>query len=411
MNFSFKSIELAFLFLTTLAIGVMQVLTPLFLRALIDGVLPSKDVYAISAVVMILGVNELFLVLSNSLLNRELDRIEIQKLRDLRQWMLSLGLKNSVKLVNPDSFYHSLSGDTKKLVYKKIKNPWYRGKDFIVLFLLSFICLSISDLAGYLVLTLMAVTFFVSYIYKTKQGNNSKDFYSIADQEKKIFDKLTNSQLSLADREDILFSMQSLSEENVNVQKNLSKTRSQQVDITNLIRFFIMFSILSLGGYLITANRLSMGSLWALLITMYRVSPPLQSIARWLLQKKSDDNLEDRIADSMKVKEIFIKPKYYNRLTKILESTIRDGKSQIVVVDKTIELSELYNSLEYWKKFFSQSDRLDIHSKWPHHLASDRIHFVLDAPKEPLVGAIISFFSEKDLVSSKVDQSSVIYLK
>ena len=70
MNFKLKRQTILYLAFLTLSLGLMQVLTPLFLRTLIDGIIPSKDGLAIAHVLIIIGLNELLLVLGNSQLNR-----------------------------------------------------------------------------------------------------------------------------------------------------------------------------------------------------------------------------------------------------------------------------------------------------------------------------------------------------
>jgi len=378
----------------------MQVLTPLFLRTLIDGVLPSKDGLAIAHVLLIIGVNELFLVLGNALLNRQLDVLENLKVQEIRDWMIHEMTKLSSKVKNAEAFYQSWSNESRRLANKKMKNPWYRIKDFIILLLLSVICLNISYLAGFLVLGISAITFILVTVYQTRQGSDFKQLHQLAPREKKLFDDVVTHDQSLQLKEAKIQALLEIGQEMNELQFNISKERTRYQDINNSIRFIMMFSILGVGGYLFATGKLSMGSLWALLITMYRITPPLQSLIRWILQAKSDENLEDRISENMKTKEGFQKPAYYNRLVKILDKAIKKPGKRIVVIDASIEEGTLLDSLELWRSFYSKKDQVEILDGWPEDTSEEKLFLLVTEPQEGLPPSSVIFTRKNTLASN-----------
>ncbi len=397
MNFKLKRQTILFLAFLTLSLGLMQVLTPLFLRTLIDGIIPSKDGLAIAHVLIIIGLNELLLVLGNSQLNRELDALEKIKIHELRKWMIEEAGKIKTKLLNPEAFYQSWSHDSRRLTYKKVKNPWYRIKDFVILTLLSFICLNISYLAGILIILISAITFAMVIGFVDRRGMGSKKLYSLADQEKKLFDDYLTPDQSLHSRVAKMPPLLAIAQEINDLQFDLSRERTAYQDINNAIRFMMMFTILGIGGYLYASDKLSMGSLWALLITMYRITPPIQSLVRWILQSSQDENLEERILDNMKTKEVFKKPSYYNRMVKMIETVLYAPAVKIVSVDSAIHEAELLDALELWKSYYSKKDQIEIISEWPKEMKSGIIYFILASPQSPFPQNCLVFTQQHHL--------------
>jgi ABC-type bacteriocin/lantibiotic exporter with double-glycine peptidase domain len=407
MNFKIQKIQFLYLASLTLAIGIMQVMTPIFLRTLIDGVLPSKDGLAIAHVLMIIGMNELLLVAGNSLLNRELDLIEDLKIQELRKWMILEVSKLTSKLVNPSAFYQSWSVDSRRLVFKKVKNIWFRVKDFIVLSLLSFICMNISFLAGILIIGISTLTFIIVSHYSQRQGAGAKQLHALSVKEKMMFDEFIDSTQSLQLKTMKIDPLLMVVTEMDEIQSNFSKERTRYQDINNAVRFVMMFSILGIGGQLFATDKLSMGSLWALLITMYRITPPLQSLVKWILQTKGDENLEERILDNMKAKEGFKKPAYYNRMVKILEKAIKTPSRIIVQTESTIKNSELLDALELWRSFYSKKQEVEICHEWPLEIKSGILYMMVSEPKLPLPESCVVFTDQKKL-ASEIEASAEI---
>jgi ABC-type multidrug transport system fused ATPase/permease subunit len=397
MNFKIKKQTILYLALLTLCLGLMQVLTPLFLRTLIDGIIPSKDGMAIAHVLIIIGINELLLVLGNSQLNRELDALEKTKIHELRKWMIEEAGKIKSKLINPEAFYQSWSNDGRRLVYKKVKNPWYRIKDFVILTLLSFICLNISYLAGILIIIISVITFSIVIHYVDRRGMGSKKLYSLTDQEKKLFDDYLSPDQSIQTRIAKMTPLLAIAQEINDLQYEMSQERTAYQDINNGIRFIMMFTILGIGGYLYASDKLSMGSLWALLITMYRITPPIQSLIRWILQSSQDENLEERILDNMKTKDVFKKPSYYNRMVKIIETVLHAPTVKIVSVHSEINEAELLDALELWKSYYSKKDQIVISSDWPKQIQPGVIYFILASPQTPFPQNCLVFTKQTNL--------------
>lgn len=374
----------------------MQVLTPILLRTLIDGIFPSKDGSAIAAVLIIIGLNELFLLLGNSLLNRELDKLENQRVQDIRKWMMEQIGKFSVQLRGPEEFYESWKNESRRLAYRNVKNIWYRAKDFIILILLSFICLNISYLAGGLVLIIALLSFAMVFVFKDRQGADFKLLNQIGPQEKEIFNQLINPDQPLKNKELTIATLMELGHQTDELQFRITQQRTLNQDLNNGIRFVLMFSILGVGGYLFATEKLSMGSLWALLITMYRITPSLQGTIRWILQSNSDENLEERILNNMKTKEGFQKPAYYNRLVKVLNKAIKSPGKRLVLVDPSIEDSSLLDSLELWKSFYSKKDSVVISRQWPESPRDEKFMYLLVTHPLPDLPASCVIFTREN---------------
>lgn len=372
MHFKLKARQIALLILTTVSIGVMQVLTPLYLRSLIDGILPGKDLHAIIIVLIVIGLNELLMIITNSFQNRYLDRLETTSLTNLRQWMLSEATKPHVKLKNPEEFYSVWSNDTKRAAYKKIKIPWFRTKETVVLCMLSIICLNISYLAGLLILLVCLISFVVASTTKQGQGSVYHQLNQKHIEEKKYFQDVTSGQSS-SEKVELL---KETSSEINDLQFLFSRERTSGQDIGNSIRFTMTFSILSLGGYLYSTDAITMGTLWALLITMYRVVSPIQSLTRWLLQSKSDERAEEKIYQSLKNIEQNKKPAYYNRLVKLIEKSLGRRSVKLVVIDKNIPLPELKQTIEAWASFYSKKEEIVISDSKLEELSDDHFYFL-----------------------------------
>lgn len=402
MNFKIHKKEFLFLASLTLAIGFMQVLTPLFLRTLIDGVLPSKDGHAIAVVLLIIASNELLLVVGNSLLNKKLDELEKSKISSLRRWMLEDVLKLTAKIRDPESFYQSWSVDVKRLVYKKIKNPWYRTKDFIILTLLTLICLNISYLAGALVLVIAFISMVFVLVFQEKQGKLYRELYSLTPVERRLFDEIVQQEVPFENKQIKLSELQNIGQEVSELQFAISKEQTRNQDLNNVIRFLLMFSILGMGGYLFSTDKLTMGSLWALLITMYRITPSLQSIIRWILQAKSDKNLEGRIVENMRTKESFKKPPYYNRLVKILEKAIKNPSQKIILVDSEIDLQELKNSLVLWRSFYSKKENVIMVEEKNSEWEDSNLYLAFEMIEGPLP-IMILIFMDPNQISGQIE--------
>lgn len=380
MNFKIKRSEFLFLALIVFLLGCMQVLTPLFMRTLIDGIMPSKDRTATMYVLLIIGINEILLVVGNSLFSRELDGIEKHKLSELRNWMFEEGFKLSTRIKNAEAFYSSWSNDTGQLVYKEIKNKWYRVKDFTVLILLSFICVNISPLAGILIIVITSLSFVLVKLSQEKQNSDIRMLYQRGPEEKELFNQIVNGEFTKENTREIkLERLKVLSQEVTQIKSSVAAQRTKFQDINNTLRFVMMFSIISFGGYLFTNDLLTMGSLWTLLITMYRIIPPAQSIVRWLLQTRSEENLEDRILRNIKNTETFNKPAYYNRMVKVIENFLKEPGLTWVQTDSSINADELLQSAEIWRSFYSQKDNILITKEVPEVWLENKIYFLIGA--------------------------------
>lgn len=397
MNFNLPRKEITFLSLLTVSIGLMQVLTPVLLRTLIDGILPSKDGKAIASVLIIIGLNELLLIAGNSFLNKELDEVEKNKTEELRNWMLDESSKLTNKIKDPEAFYQVWGQDTKKLIYKKFKNRWFRVKDLIVLCLLTIICLNISYLAGFLILFIAGLSFTMVTYFQKRQGADIKEYYSLLPKEKECFDDFIGKEAGLDAKPRKLRALKEIGTIINELQFSVSRERTRSQDINSVIRFCLMFSILGVGGYLFANEKLSMGSLWALLITMYRITPTLQNLIRWILQSKSDENLEERVFESLKTKVSFKKPAYYNRLVKILEKSIQEPSQRVVRMEQTLNEQELKNSLFLWLSFYSKKDDIVLVETQPEVWQDDKLYFAVRELGVPLPKTFI-FFCGKDYI-------------
>lgn len=394
MNFKLERNDIIYLVLVTFGLGVMQVTTPLFLRTLIDGIIPSRDGATITLILGILGANELLLIFSNGALNRQLDNIERRTLEKNRDWMLAEVTKPNQEVKDPDIFYQAWTSHIKQLVYKKIKNPWYRTKDFVVLILLTFICINISYLAGFLVILIAIISLITVKYFQENQGSSGRQLHIKSQEEKKLFNEVLV--LSSSEKVEKIIALKSLTAEVNDLQFKLAKERSSYQDINNLIRFTIMFSILGAGGFLYATGKLSMGSLWALLITMYRITPSLQSIMRWFIQTRSDDNLEDRVWEGLKTKTSFKKPEFYNRMVKIVERYLQIPGPKWVKVHSSLSNSDLVKSLELWKSFFSKKDQIEIIFEDPEAWDSTKTYiFIGDYEGQPKDNLLV--FSQSDV--------------
>ena len=291
MNFKLSKKSFILLSLLTLGIGILQILTPILMRVFVDGILPGKDLVAIASVVILIGANELFLLLGSSALNRTLDDHENEHLVSIRRWMLDEVNRPGKVLKNPEVFFHSWSNEARRLTYKKIKNQWFRTKDLVVLFLLTLICLNISYLAGIMVLIIAAASFILIKFHQENQSADVARLHQLEPQERKLFFQTIEARNEEKSR--LTTELIELSNELNQVQHQIAQERSRFQDINGSIRFILMFSILSVGGYLFSREQVSMGSIWALILTMYRITPPLQSLARWTFQSRQDDNFED----------------------------------------------------------------------------------------------------------------------
>jgi ABC-type protease/lipase transport system fused ATPase/permease subunit len=389
MNFRLSRQETIFLALLTLAIGLIQVITPLLLRTLVDGILPSKDGQAIFYVTSIVVINEFLLVLGNSQLNRTLDEIERLKLQNFKGWMLSEVSLPGLNLRNADQFFDSWTQDSKRIIYKKFKNPWLRIKDFIILCLLSIICLNISSLAGLLILSVSGISMSMVLIYQSKQGKEFKELSNLQQEERKIFSIVFHTSNGLEEKENNIQELLSVSQRVNQIQAKLTGQKTQHQDMNNFIRFLMMGTILGVGGYLFSREKISMGSLWALLITMYRMTPPLQSLIRWLLQVKTEENIEERIATSMKTAESFKKPKYYNRLVKTIEKFLQEEKQLIVILPKGVRYTEVKDALIFWRNYYKGRDRIQV-LEHIQDQESNKIKFIL--------GPVVEVIPEKSML-------------
>lgn len=372
MHFKFKLHQIAFLLFVTVALGIMQVLTPLYLRALIDGVLPGKDLHAITIVLVVIALNEFLMILTSSFLNRYLDGLETVSVSKLRAWMLAEVTKPHTKLKNADEFYSVWSNDTKRAGYKKIKIPWFRTKEIVVLGMLSLICLNISYLAGLLILLICLISFIYASQSKLGQGSTYHHLNQRHLDEKNLFQIVSSGKASSQE----LDKLKQTAEEINELQFQFSRERSSGQDFGNSIRFTMTFSILGLGGYLYATDAITMGTLWALLITMYRVINPIQSLSRWLLQSRSDERVEDKIYQSVRNVETNKKPPFYNRLVKLIEKSLSRRAVKLVVVDKSISLEELKQAVENWASFYSKKEEIIISDKKIEELSDDFFYFL-----------------------------------
>lgn len=395
MNFKLSFNERFFLGTITGCIGLMQVLTPLYLRTLVDGILPSKDGAAIAWVLIIIGVNEILLVLANSTLNRRLDELEQQYTQSFRTWMLKEVTKLTSALAQPEGFYQSWTQDAKRLVYKKIKNPWFRSKDFVVLFLLSLICLNISFLAGLLIILIAALSLALVKFHQEDQATDTRQLHQLMPQEKNLFDQFIRA--DLAGKEKLSFELSLLSAQVNETQHRITQQRTGFQDINNLIRFVMMFSILGVGGYLFASEKLSMGSLWAMLITMYRITPPLQSLVRWILQARADENLEARILENMHSKETFKKPAYYNRLVKLIEKSLKTPARKMIVLDEAIDPEEIRHCLLLWLSFYSAKDKVEVCPEDQFGTDEEKLYLLVGKPKTEGPKSCLVFAHQGDL--------------
>lgn len=359
------SLPLLFRILSTINICIATVVTPLLVRSLIDGIIPTKDMKAIAITLIILGVSEVLNILLQFYMNLHLDAVESFELSKKKEELIEL-IYNSYKFqIDQNKFLDFWNSDLQRSVYLKFKNPWYRLKDGLMILLLALICLNISYLAGFVVIFIFALNLGMVYFSQKAQSRLFTKTVSARDQERSLLLHTMTHIEEMKDHNqwsDIGLNLLQQLKELTELKTHQSHQRSKDQRQNGFIKLSLIFGILAVGGILFAQDKFSMGNLWALMITIYRINGPIQNYCRWILNVKSEGLLQIRVSDMWKqiAQNEFNKPDYFNRLSKILDDVVNKKKRACVQLEDDSLIPLVKEAIRFWKSRSGKKDEIYI---------------------------------------------------
>ena len=357
----------AFLFrlVSTVTICFATVATPLLVRSLIDGIIPTKDLGVIGWTLAILALTEIFNILVQFQLNNDLDKEETITLSTTRSGLIQKIFERHKLGVDQHKFIDFWSGDLPKYIYQKHKAPWFRLKDGLMILLLSLICINISYLAGLIVLGLFVVVLINTALSHKDQGIIFSKTLNLREKERVFFNYIIEKYDEIKDLnrfENYDKNVKKMLDEMVEGKLAQSHQRSLHQRINSLVRFFMIFGVLSVGSILYAQNELSMGSLWSLIITIYRLNGPLQNYSRWIMSIGSEASLAGRVEKFFTAVSTqgIEKPKYFNKISKVLDDTVNLKGRYLVVFASEYPEEEIKEAVRFWKSRSSKKESIFI---------------------------------------------------
>ena len=310
-----------FLLITAVILSINYLSTPLLVRSLVDGILPSKDINGISIFCSFIIVNEFIGLVSNWSFNRCLNNILIKAIEYIKSNLFQIICRNpsQTNLENLTKIWEKEIFSFCNFEYKRI---WLLKRDFITLTLLALTAAYIHYTAGLMILSVSILIVGLTWVLKKNDQSEYVDFGRLDHAEKecvrdlyhksKMYFKLGRDEQA---SEELWPYLGALNETRFKTLKNLEIKDF----LKRSIRTLMVISIILVSYFNLNDPNWSSGTVWALLILMYRVTGPLQNVLGLFFQS-------DRKSDSISnwIHEVFSNNSILTPQNNELVSTLRN---------------------------------------------------------------------------------------
>lgn len=327
--------------------AIVYVVNPIIVRSLLDGFMPTQDRSALGFGVATLAVFELCGLLCAFLMRRSLDlQVHNYVFRTRMKTIEHVTIKR--RAVDKNSLQLAMSVTIPSLGNQLIRYPWQMTRDVVLATLVSVVALSINYRCAFAILAMVVLHFVLAVFVR----NTSRIAAAVTrEAETSLLNRWVARLPVLWDRGQGNAEVSLLKTDLATVHESLLKRdrlRSKLDDLGRAIRTLAVIVTLGIALEGVSDGSVTNGTLWALLILIYRLNQPIVSLLRGLLGQ------EKKTRDLRKVGfELFrnrgeVKKKASPKLSRLFDEGLR-AKSHLHFNAHANKLPELGNAVRAWQ--------------------------------------------------------------
>ena len=311
-------------------VAASYVMTPVIVRSLVDGFLPTRDITAIQIGISVLVALELAAVLSSYTIGKILDDLTHGFILKTKNCILDR-LTNAYNSLDAANFQRFWAQDINRLANHLIRYRWQRYRDTVLIILLTLVSVSISYKAGIVVASIILVEVLLHF-WKSQKSTHSIGQLKQREHEESLFvvdwiNKLNRSiDTGQAGHENQHF--KSMIQGSSEAAYSTSRFYTSLNETQRLVRVLGILGVLFVASLEFNNPDWSSGALWALLIVIFRLIRPIESMAHWVFTERQFSFLEARWRNLIDNPIPFFddKPDIFPAIKKVCDKVINSDK-------------------------------------------------------------------------------------
>jgi hypothetical protein len=338
--------------------AIVYVVNPIIVRSLLDGFMPTQDRAALGFGVATLGIFELCGLLCAFLMRRSLDmQVSNYVFRTRMKTIEHVTIKR--RTVDKNSLQLAMSVTIPSLGNQLIRYPWQMARDVVLATLVSIVALSINYRCAFAILALVVLHFVVAIFMR----NTSRISTAVTrEAETSLLNRWVMRLPVLWDRGQGNSETELLKADLAAVHESLlnkDRLRSKLDDLGRAIRTLAVVATLWIALDGVSDGSVTNGTLWALLILIFRLNQPIVSLLRGILgQEKKTRDLR-KIGFELFRNRGEAKKKASPKLSRVFDEALRSNSHLHLNVHAN-KLVELANTLRAWQARVPSSVRVCI---------------------------------------------------
>ncbi len=348
-----KTQDSIILITSTLVNAFCFLVSPLLLRVLVDGILITDDINAITITMLTITFCEVSLVMMTALSRYEIDQIQSRFVDISQKRFVDRLLKSEI---NPSSkeierFWFS---DVQKVASIKVRNKWARIKDIVLFVILGITSISLSFSAGIFLLLFMIAQIIAGVFVNYKWGHLSEKNHKLYEEDEDLVENITKNSTTWIDEGNLQNHTKILNEkisELRDKQFNIDRTRSVSDDVLRSFRTMAVLGILWISFKAINEGTGSVGAIWALIMVAYRLINPAASLAKWGLDERRAASSVERWNKWLNSIQPLSNetPKLYSKIKSILQNSVESKLDTFVLLEKR-NFEQFDESSRIWRE-------------------------------------------------------------
>ncbi len=325
--------------------------SPMLLRTLVDGILITEDLRAITISMIAITVCELVLIFENGLLKYDLDKMQKDFVLKSQHLFLERIFSGEIN-PNKNEIERFWFTDLMRVSYVNVRQRWARIKDVFLFIILGFAAISLDSTAGVFLLGFMLLQIVSGIVFNYKWGSLNASTRSIIEKEEETVATLSDQYPNWIDK-----GLDSIKQNNLksvfteikNKQFKLDRFRSLTDDVLRSFRTVVIIGILWLALRSVSDGG-SVGSIWALIMVAYRLIGPAASLSKWGLEEKRSEACLERFNRWLYIKNsVKSEPSAsYSKIKNCLQ-IIAENKTNTFILLNTNQIELFLESARIWR--------------------------------------------------------------
>ncbi|MBU6376283.1 MAG: hypothetical protein KGQ59_09835, partial [Bdellovibrionales bacterium] len=329
----------------TLAISFCFLISPLMVRSLMDGIMVTGDITAMSVAIFSIALCEIASVVLNVVVRHEFDHQQNSYVSDTQRAFLERWASGEIQPSKKDAqrFWFS---DIGRVAAIHIRQRWARIQDITLVLVLGTVAIAINTVSGLFLFGVIASQVITGLFFNVRWGASQYAARNLHEKEEDLLHGVTTSIQKWRDqgeiREELDLIHQQL-EQNHRKRLEIDRIRSATEDTFRSFRSIAIVGVLCLAFKSVADGSGSMGSVWALIMVTYRLLGPTASLSKWFLEDKRARQQLDRWNRWIHLKTQIRNdlPPHYSAAKAVLQSSAEKKHSFFILADQDARSSFL----------------------------------------------------------------------